>query len=72
MLLSGYERRKLYARTRIASRTEPNLQWSLEPCGVDVIALMGTESQLYVRDALKIWGSFFLGVSRICCGVMKQ
>ena len=72
MSSSGYEIRRLYARTRMSSRTEPNLHLSSEPCGVDVMALTGVESQSYLREASKIWRSFLPGFSRMCCGVMKQ
>jgi hypothetical protein len=48
----------LYARTRIASRTKPNLQLSLELYGKDVMPFIGDESQEYWRDASKIWWSF--------------
>ena len=70
MSMSGYDRRRLYAQTRIASRTEPNSQLSSEPYGVDVILFIGVESQAYLLDASKIWRSFLPDFSRMCCGVM--
>jgi hypothetical protein len=53
-------------------RTDPNGHVSSEPLGVDVLALIGTESQWYRQEASKIWRSFLPGFTRMCCGVMKQ
>ena len=39
---------------------------------MEVIELMGIESQLYLHEASKIWWSFLPDFSRICWGVMKQ
>ena len=59
--LSGYLMHRLYTQMRISSRSVLNSHWSSESCGVDVIELMGMESQWYFHEASKIWQSFLPG-----------
>ena len=50
----------------------PKWHGSLLQCGVEVMRLMGTKSQVYWREVSKIHRSLQPGCSKMCCGMMKR
>ncbi len=72
MSLSGNEMQRFHMCVRKSDMTVPMVQSSSVPWLVAVMRLTGMASMVDRSAALKMSWSFFLSLTRLCCGVRKM